>query len=141
MRRKSLVECYEERIQTLLNLKEANYRAYEELDKKAHDFSEWLEVRLREHEIQHHFAVSECYAIQQKFDEVFFAVKASSDKTAREGVTKMSETKTKNRKRYFCTKNETYCSIKNCHYKFITQYAFNSYKKYCLWREKLDFNL
>jgi len=60
MRRKSLVECYEE------------------LDKKAHDFSEWLEVRLREHEIQHHFAVSECYAIQQKFDEVFFAVKASS---------------------------------------------------------------
>ena len=81
MRKKSLVECYEERIQTLLNLKEANYRAYEELDKKAHDFSEWLEVRLREHEIQHHFAVSECYAIQQKFDEVFFAVKASpSDK-------------------------------------------------------------
>jgi len=82
MRRKSLVECYEERIQTLLNLKEANYRAYEELDKKAHDFSEWLEVRLREHEIQHHiFDASECYAIQQKFDEVFFAVKASpSDK-------------------------------------------------------------
>ncbi len=43
-----------------------------------YDFSEWLEVRLREHEILHHiFAASECYAIQQKFDEVFFTVKAS----------------------------------------------------------------
>lgn len=82
MRIKSLVECYEERIETLLNLKEANYRAYEELVKKVHDFSEWLETRLREHVIQHHiFAASECFAIQQKFDEVFFAVKASpSDK-------------------------------------------------------------
>lgn len=82
MRIKSLGECCEERIETLLNLEEANYRAYEELDKKAHDFSEWLETRLREHVILHHiFAASECFAIQQKFDEVFFAVKASpSDK-------------------------------------------------------------
>jgi len=72
-------ECYEERIQTLLNLKEANYRAYEELDKKIHDFSEWLEARLQEHQEKPNFTISasECFAIQQKFDEVFFAVKAS----------------------------------------------------------------
>ena len=79
MRKKSLVECYEERIQTLLNLKEANYRAYEELDKKIHDFSEWLEARLQEHQEKPNFTISasECFAIQQKFDEAFFAVKAS----------------------------------------------------------------
>jgi len=53
----------------------------------------------------------------------------------------LGKPKQKNRKRYYCTKNETHCNIKNCHYKFITQYAFNCYKKYCLWREKLDFNL
>lgn len=82
MRKKSLVECYEERIQTLLNLKEANYRTYAELDKKINDFSEWLEARLQEHQKKHFtISASECFAIQQKFDEVFFAVKASpSDK-------------------------------------------------------------
>lgn len=79
MRKKSLVECYEERIQTLLNLKEANYRAYAELDKKINDFSEWLEARLQEHQEKPNFTISasECHIIQQKFDEVFFAVKAS----------------------------------------------------------------
>jgi len=86
MRKKSLVECYEERIQTLLNLKEANYRTYAELDKKINDFSEWLEARLQEHQEKPNFTISasECWIIQQKFDEVFFAVKASPSNNQQE---------------------------------------------------------
>jgi hypothetical protein len=68
-------QAYEERIQTLLRMKEANYRAYEEIDKKTHEFSEYLEQRLREHQQKHHiFEGSECFTIQQKFDDLFFSV-------------------------------------------------------------------
>lgn len=68
-------QAYEERIQTLLRLKEANYKAYEELDKKIHEFAEWLEVRRQYHlKKDHIFEGSELYAIQEKLDELFFTV-------------------------------------------------------------------
>ena len=70
-------EAYEERIQHLLLMKEANYRAYETLDKQIHEFSEWLGTRLYSHQQKGNiFATQECWSIQQKFDEVFFSVEA-----------------------------------------------------------------
>lgn len=88
-------QAYEERIQTLLHLQEANYRAYEELDKKAHEFSEWLETRRREHQkTSNIFAGSECYAIQQKFDDLFFSVEAIAsveNKNIKEDIYKLIE--------------------------------------------------
>lgn len=70
-------QAYEERIQTLLRLKEANYQAYEELDKKIHEFAEWLESRAQYHLKKGNiFEGSELQAIQGKFDDIFFSVKA-----------------------------------------------------------------
>ena len=71
-------QAYDERIQTLLRLKEANYKAYEELDKKIHEFAEWLEVRRQYHLHKDHiFESTELYTIQEKFDELFFSIKAT----------------------------------------------------------------
>ena len=77
MTKKTLKECYEERIKNLLYLKEANYKAYEELDKKIHEFSDYLQQRRLEHQKSGDiFTGSECYTITQKFDDVFFSVEA-----------------------------------------------------------------
>jgi septation ring formation regulator EzrA len=75
--KKTLKDCYEERIQTLLKLKEANYKAYEELDKKIHKFSEYLESRRLEHQKNNDiFACSELFVITQKYDDIFFGIEA-----------------------------------------------------------------
>jgi hypothetical protein len=77
MSKKTLKESYEERIKTLLYLKEANYKAYEELDKKIHEFAEWLEIRRQYHAKKGDiFEGSELNAIQEKYDELFFSIKA-----------------------------------------------------------------
>ena len=75
MRIKSLVECCEERIETLLNLEEANYRAYEELDKK-HDFQMVRNQITRTCNTASYFAASECLLFE-KFDEVFLQASPS----------------------------------------------------------------
>lgn len=70
-------QAYEERIQTLLRMKEANFKAYEELDKKIHEFSMWLEVRAQYHLKKGDiFEGSELHSIQEKFDDLFFSVEA-----------------------------------------------------------------